>query len=138
MQRLGQCVVHHLIGRYVAGENVTPVAVLVHVSDVKSGLAWYQKAFPEAVLVYHPEFDFTVLDLNGFSLEIVQADEKVDSGKKGTVVYWSVANLVEALAHFEALGARLYRGPMEIENGLSICQVEDPFGNLIGLRGIAT
>ncbi|MBF4269698.1 glyoxalase/bleomycin resistance/dioxygenase family protein [Vibrio anguillarum] len=105
---------------------------------MKSGLAWYQKAFPEAVSVYHPEFDFTVLDLNGFSLEIVQADEKVDSGKKGTVVYWAVANLVEALDHFETLGARLYRGPMEIENGLSMCQIEDPFGNLIGLRGIAT
>ncbi|MBE3659112.1 glyoxalase/bleomycin resistance/dioxygenase family protein, partial [Vibrio navarrensis] len=28
--------------------------------------------------------------------------------------------------------------PMEIENGLSMCQVEDPFGNLIGLRGKAT
>ena len=26
-------------------------------------------------------------------------------------------------------------GPMEIEGGQSICQIEDPFGNLIGLRG---
>ncbi|AOW84055.1 VOC family protein [Vibrio mimicus] len=117
---------------------MTPVAVLVHVPDVAAGLEWYQKAFSEAVPVYHPEFDFTVLDLNGFSLEIVQSDEKVDSGKKGTVVYWVVDNLADTLAHFTALGAKLYRGPMEIENGLSICQVEDPFGNLIGLRGTAT
>ncbi|TOL44982.1 glyoxalase/bleomycin resistance/dioxygenase family protein, partial [Vibrio parahaemolyticus] len=41
-------------------------------------------------------------------------------------------------AHFQKLGARLYRGPMEIEDGLSMCQVEDPFGNLIGLRGKTT
>ncbi len=117
---------------------MNPSAVLVHVPDVAKGLEWYKKAFPESVSVYHPDFDFTVLDLNGFSLEIVQADEKVGTGKSGTVVYWSVDNLSVALAHFEALGAYLYRGPMEIEDGLSMCQVEDLFGNLIGLRGKTT
>ncbi|MGL1138416.1 VOC family protein [Vibrio parahaemolyticus] len=115
-----------------------PSAVLVHVPDVAKGLEWYKKAFPEAVPIYHSDFDFTVLDLNGFSLEIVEADEKVGTGKNGTVIYWSVDNLPAALAHFEALGAYLYRGPMEIESGLFMCQVEDPFGNLIGLRGKAT
>ncbi|EGQ9055173.1 glyoxalase/bleomycin resistance/dioxygenase family protein [Vibrio parahaemolyticus] len=117
---------------------MNPLAVLVHVPDVARGLEWYKKAFPEAVPVYHPDFDFTALDINGFSLEIVQADKKVGAGKSGTVVYWSVDSLCVALAHFEELGACLYRGPMEIEDGLSMCQVEDPFGNLIGLRGKTT
>ncbi|HCM0799014.1 VOC family protein [Vibrio parahaemolyticus] len=117
---------------------MNPVAVLVHVPDVAKGFEWYKKAFPEAVAVHYSEVDFTALDLNGFSLEIVQEDEKVDSGKSGSVLYWSVASLSAAVAHFESLGARLYRGPMEIENGLSMCQVEDPFGNLIGLRGVTT
>ncbi|QUJ66241.1 glyoxalase/bleomycin resistance/dioxygenase family protein [Photobacterium sp. GJ3] len=117
---------------------MVPSAVLVHVSDVAKGLEWYQKAFPEAVPIYHQDFDFTVLDLNGFSIELVQADEKVGSGKHGTVIYWSVDDLSATLAHFESLGAHLYRGPMQIENGLSMCQLEDPFGNLIGLRGETT
>ncbi|MEJ2765940.1 glyoxalase/bleomycin resistance/dioxygenase family protein [Photobacterium sp. MCCC 1A19761] len=117
---------------------MVPAAVLVHVPDVTRGLEWYNTAFPEAVPIYHPDFDFTVLDLNGFSLEIVQADEKVGVGKNGTVIYWSVNNLSAALARFEALGAYLYRGPIEIENGIFMCQVEDPFGNLIGLRGAIT
>lgn len=112
-----------------------PTAVLVHVPDVEKGLGWYRKAFPDAVEIYHLEFDFRFLSVNGFSLEVVQADGKVGAGKSGTVLYWSVENLTRALAHFEALGAKLFRGPMEIENGLSMCQVEDPFGNLIGLRG---
>ncbi|WP_038863193.1 hypothetical protein, partial [Vibrio campbellii] len=72
---------------------------------------------------------------NGFSLEIVQADKKVGAGKSGTVVYWSVDNLRVALSHFEELGACLYRGQMEIEDGLSMCQVGDPFGNLMGCVG---
>ncbi|MEZ8629998.1 VOC family protein [Vibrio lentus] len=117
---------------------MNPSAVLIHVPDVPKGLEWYKKAFPEAVPVYHPDFDFTVLDVNGFSLEIVQSDDKVSEGKKGTVIYWSVIDLSVALARFESLGASLYRGPMEIENGLSMCQFEDPFGNLIGLRGTTT
>ncbi|XNG99002.1 glyoxalase/bleomycin resistance/dioxygenase family protein [Vibrio cyclitrophicus] len=114
---------------------MNPSAVLIHVPDVAKGLEWYKKAFPDAVSVHYPEFDFTILDLNGFSLEIAQADEKVCSGKSGTVLYWSVASLPVALAHFETLGAHLYRGSIDIENGLSMCQVEDPFGNLIGIRG---
>ncbi len=117
---------------------MTPVAILVHVPNVEAGLQWYQQAFPEAIPTHISDFDFMVLNINGFSLEIVQSDDKVSEGKKGTVVYWSVTDLSIALAHFEALGATLYRGPMEIENGLSMCQVEDPFGNLIGLRGATT
>jgi len=81
------------------------------------------------------ESDFNVLDIDGFLLELVQSDEKVDAGKAGTVLYWAVPNLSEAIAHFESHGAALYRGPMTIENGLGMCQMEDPFGNLIGLRG---
>ncbi|RXJ72279.1 glyoxalase/bleomycin resistance/dioxygenase family protein [Veronia nyctiphanis] len=114
---------------------MTPSAVLVHVPDVAKGLEWYKQAFPDAVPIYLPEFDFTVLNLHGVYLEIVQADEKVGSGKNGTVIYWSVENLSVAIAHFDSKGGQLYRGPMDIENGLSMCQVEDPFGNLIGLRG---
>ncbi|CAH0526668.1 VOC family protein [Vibrio hippocampi] len=117
---------------------MTPLAVLIHVPDVAVGLAWYKQAFPDAVPIYYQDSDFTVLDLNGFSLEIVKADEKVSSGKSGSVLYWSVSDLSAELARFEALGSSIYRGPMQIENGLSMCQVEDPFGNLIGLRGIAT
>lgn len=112
-----------------------PSALLIHVPEVQAGLVWYQQAFPEAEMIYLPEFDFTVLNLGGFSLEIVQADEKVGNGKMGTVLYWRVSSLNEAIAHFTSLGATVYRGPMCIENGLSMCQVLDPFGNLIGLRG---
>lgn len=83
-------------------------------------------------------FELSILRFNGFSIEIVLADEKVSAGKNGTVVYWAVDHLTNSLEHFYSLGAKLYRGPMNIEDGLSMCQVEDPFGNLIGLRGKLT
>ena len=35
----------------------------------------------------------------------------------------------------ERAGAKLYRGPLVIGNGEAICQMSDPFGNLLGLIG---
>ena len=79
------------------------VAVLIHVSDWRAALAWYQSAFPRAKRVRIESHDFECLD--------------------------------DALDHFKGIGAALYRGPMQIEDNLWMCQVRDPWGNCIGLRG---
>ncbi len=110
-------------------------AILVHVADVEAGLTWYQRAFPRAERQRLPAFDFEYLKIGSIHLEIVQADEKVASGAAGSVVYWQVEDFDRALSHFNAIGAPLYRGPLEIEDDLWMCQVRDPWGNCIGLRG---
>ncbi|MDO3386877.1 glyoxalase [Gilvimarinus sp. SDUM040013] len=112
-----------------------PAALLIHVRDWEAGFIWYRKAFPNAIVVEFPEFEFRALRIDDFMIEILRSDEKVASGKAGTVMYWSVQDLVEGVSHFRNLGAELYRGPIEIENGLGMCQFVDPFGNLIGIRG---
>lgn len=108
---------------------------MVHVADVAQGLAWYEQAFASARRAVAPGSGFEFLRVGDVQLELVPADEKVASGTAGSVVYWQVADLDEALLHFRALGATLYRGPMQIEPGLGMCQVRDPWGNCIGLRG---
>ena len=110
-------------------------AVLVHVPDVEAALAWYERAFPGAVRrrIEHSKFDY--LAIGEVQLEIVPADEKVAAGAAGSVVYWRVADFDSALAHMQNVGATLYRGPMDIERGQRMCQVVDPWGNCIGLRG---
>lgn len=125
-----------LVKAIVPRQNFKKIsAVLVHVPDWREGLSWYMKAFPEARLVKIPEFDFEYLNLNGINVEIVKADEKVGSGTNGTVVYWEVDSFDSTKFHLKSIGATLYRGPMNIENGLRMCQLKDPFGNLLGLRG---
>lgn len=110
-------------------------AVMVHVSDVSAALAWYQRAFVRAVPISLAEPAFDCLSLEGVNIEIVPADDKVSSGASGSVVYWRVPALEAALAHLQSLGATLYRGPMAIEDGQAMCQLRDPWGNCIGLRG---
>ncbi|WP_157497580.1 VOC family protein [Gilvimarinus chinensis] len=77
------------------------------------------------------------MSVGGITLEIVQADHKVNSAPSGTVLYWQTDNLEEAVMKLTALGAKLYRGPLDIEDNQVICQLMDPFGNLIGLRAPA-
>ena len=110
-------------------------AVMVHVPDVEAGFAWYERAFPGArrVLRESPAFEF--LSLGEVSIEIVPEDTKCASGAAGSVVYWRVEQFESALSHMQSVGATLYRGPMSIEDGQRMCQVQDPWGNCIGLRG---
>jgi predicted enzyme related to lactoylglutathione lyase len=108
---------------------------MVHVSNVADALAWYSLAFRGSSRhrVGIPELQ--VLEVGEVQLEFVPSDSKVSSGPSGSVVYWRVAQFEEALSHFQSVGAKLYRGPMQIEEGQSMCQVQDPWGNCIGLRG---
>ncbi|MGL4574343.1 MAG: VOC family protein [Burkholderiaceae bacterium] len=114
-----------------------PIAgVMVHVPDVPAAFAWYQRAFPHAIVRHiTAPIDFTYLDVDGVQLEIVPADEKVASGAAGTLVDWYVPDFEAALAHMQSIGATLYRGPGDIENGKRMCKLRDPWGNCIGLRG---
>ena len=108
---------------------------MIHVSDVERALRWYEQAFPDAVRRIAPGTSFTFLQIGDLQLELVPSDDKVASGAAGSVVYWQVANLKEAIERFALLGAEVYRGPMQIEADLGMCQVRDPWGNCIGLRG---
>ena len=118
---------------------VTPAAiaaVLVHVDEVAAGLDWYARALPGSQRVALASSGApTALELGGVRVELVPADGKVSSGAAGTVVYWRVSSFGRALDHLLACGATLYRGPMEIEYGQTMCQVRDPWGNCIGLLG---
>lgn len=110
-------------------------AIMVHVAEPDAALSWYANLFPRAQRRVSGDGTFPYLVLDGVQLEFVSSDTKVASGAAGTVVYWHVADLDSALSDAVALGAQRYRGPMQIEPGTSMCQVRDPWGNCIGLRG---
>ena len=114
----------------------TPIcAVLVHVDDWRAGLAWYRRAFPSGKTVNPDGGEWECIEVDGVQIEVVQADEKVPSGSAGTVVYWFTDDFDERVEYLKSIGAVLYRGPLEIEAGLTMCQFKDPFGNLVGIRG---
>ncbi|MNJ73454.1 Glyoxalase-like domain protein [compost metagenome] len=84
--------------------------------------------------VYPDSDDYGLLQLGGVAQEIIDEDEKVSSGAAGSVVYWLVEDLQQEVLRLEAMGGKLYRGPLQIEGGEWIAQVRDPWGNCVGLR----
>lgn len=110
------------------------VSVLLHVADWRVATDWYAQVFPSAIRVLPETDDYGHLDVGGVTLEIVNADDKVSCGAAGSVVYWAVADLNSEIARLNALGARLYRGPLDLEDGSRMCQMRDHWGNCIGLR----
>jgi len=113
------------------------LAVMIHVPEVGAALDWYQQALVGATRLRlpPPHEDMVVLDVGGVMVELVLADEKVAAGAAGSVVYWHAVEFDAMLQHLLSLGAKLYRGPADIEHGMKMCQVRDPWGNCIGLRG---
>ncbi len=51
----------------------------------------------------------------------------------GVVLYIQVADLHESLLQVEKLGGKAILQPVDLPNGPTIAQIEDPEGNLIGL-----
>jgi predicted enzyme related to lactoylglutathione lyase len=111
---------------------------MVHVPSISEALAWYERVFPNALRSSIAEEEFEFLLVGEVRLEFVLADQKVSSGPSGSVVYWQFPQFEEAFHRFQAAGAKLYRGPMSIEGGQLMCQVQDPWSNCIGLRGLSS
>ena len=57
---------------------MSPSALLIHVPDVTLGVEWRQKAFPKTCALLVGPQNIIALDVNGFSLEVVQADAVSD------------------------------------------------------------
>jgi tRNA (Thr-GGU) A37 N-methylase len=68
-------------------------------------------------------------------LSLATADEKNPLSSGGQVAYWRVREIGPSIAHFTANGGKIFRGPLDIEDGEAICQIQDPFGNVLGLIG---
>ncbi len=97
--------------------------------------AWCQRAFPTGRRLAVGEPAIEALRAGDVELECVPADERVAAGAAGTVVYWAVAAFEPELQCLLAIGARLYRGPMAIDGRQAMCQLRDPWGKCLGLRG---
>ena len=103
------------------------------VTSVRAAAEWYSSALGLPIACLDDNFGY--INVGSSQLCFHVADEKADAGRGGQVAYWRVSSLAETRARLERAGAALYRGPLVIGNGDAICQMSDPFGNLLGLIG---
>ena len=104
------------------------------VSNIQKSRDWIKE-----ILEIEPIEDlenFVSFKMGNTSLDIALADPKSPVSTGGSVGYWFVDNLGEAIAKAKRLGGQVYRGPLRVhEIGRTIVQIKDPNGNVIGLEG---
>ena len=104
------------------------------VPSPREAAQWYSMLFSAAIApAGNPEHVF--IRMGAHEVWFHRADSKVSAGAAGQVAYWQVDSFDAALVKAQELGAVLYRGPLDRGDGFFMCQVKDPFGNLIGLVG---
>ena len=111
-----------------------PAEWMLFVPDRLAAAEWYARLLSTAVQ-YLPEDHHYIVEAGGIRITFHLADEKMPAGKAGQTLYWQVSQFDAALGRALACGAALYRGPLERTDNLSMAQVSDPFGNLIGIIG---
>ncbi len=104
---------------------------IYHVSDLSRANAWYAAAFEQ-----QPYFDepfYVGFNIGGYELGL-DPNQKVNrQGPGGSVAYWRVATIDEAVQHFVTTGATLATPVTDVGGGIKVATVTDPFGNSIGL-----
>ncbi len=107
--------------------------VVMFVPAVRAATEWYSSALGLPIACLDDNFGY--IKVGSYKLCFHVADEKANAGHRGQVAYWRVSSLAQACALLERAGATTYRGPLAIGNGEAVCQMSDPFGNLLGLIG---
>ena len=109
-------------------------AVYLFVPNVRVSASWYSKCLDISLTI--DEENFALIDIEGCELCFHLSDNKSPTSTGGSVGYWQVDDLLQSANVFKENGGEIYRGPIEIpESDEGICQIKDPFGNVIGLQG---
>lgn len=105
--------------------------VIYHVTDLVKAKTWYSAAFRQT-----PYFDqpfYVGFNIGGYELGLDpnQSTDKVGPG--GTVAYWRVSQIDDAVRHFVSVGASVVAPVQDVGDDIKVATVADPVGNLIGL-----
>ena len=111
-------------------------SVVYFVDDINKVADWYS-----AVLSQKPDYKSPTLVIfkqanSKFILHPIDGKSKNKGGSQ--VAYWEVENISDAKIKLVNSGAVIYREIIESESGGElVCQLLDPFGNIIGLSQLS-
>lgn len=111
------------------------VDVFCFVPDLVAATAWYTDRLGVAPTLTARQL--ARFDLGGGRLTVHTIDDFNDGGPGGCVAYWDVPDVDRLTEEWVAHGAVAHRGPKTIMTGERLCQLLDPFGNLVGVRQAA-
>jgi predicted enzyme related to lactoylglutathione lyase len=105
--------------------------VIYHVPDLDRAKGWYAAAFGLA-----PYFDqpfYVGFNIGGYELGLDPDPGSGRSGAGGSVAYWRVDAIDDAVRHFVRAGGTIASAVQDVGEGIKVAQIADPFGNIVGL-----
>ncbi len=107
--------------------------IRLSVKDVAKSRDWYRFFFGMEPI--EDLENFVSFNIAGTIFDISVADDKSPVSHGGSVGYWLVDDLDLAINRAKELGGKVHRGPLRVDEvQRTIAQMEDPFGNVIGLE----
>lgn len=106
-------------------------SVVFFVQDVHLCADWYAGVL--GILPYRNDAHFVGFNIGEMRLGFHATDQKSGISNGTPVCYWEVENLNSTTHIFITHGATWHREPIAISEGGRVCQLRDPFGNIIGL-----
>ena len=112
--------------------DLKAVSVMYFVDDPQAAAFWYAKHLFNDVRIQE-ESGFFWFETGTVEVGFHPSDEKNPAGG-GAVVYWQVEALDRSRDALLRAGCEPWRGPLRLSPERVICQLRDPFGNIIGLE----
>ncbi|MFG2564686.1 VOC family protein [Streptomyces sp. NPDC048567] len=115
-------------------------AIMIFTADPDTAASWWGKVLDAEV---HRDVNenngdvYAWLDIAGIEFGFHPLDEKHNKRGGSPVPYWSVDDVDAARQRLLDAGCTHHRGPLDVGDGTGrrIAQLQDPFGNVIGLDG---
>ena len=105
--------------------------VIYKAPDLARAKAWYRDHF--GLTPYFDEPFYVGFDVGGFELGLDPATGGQSPGPGGSVAYWGVASMAEAMQRLTSAGVEVVSPMKDVGDGILVATVRDPFGNVIGL-----
>lgn len=105
--------------------------VIYHVTNLDEAKSWYSAAFQQ--MPYFDQPFYVGFNIAGYELGLDPNQSIAKAGPGGSVAYWRVPKIEDAVRHFVSVGASIVAPAQDVGEGIKVATVAEPFGNLIGL-----
>lgn len=103
--------------------------VIYSAPDLARAKEWYSKMF--GIEPYFDQPYYVGFNVGGYELGLDPNGKHVGPG--GSIAWWGVANMEEAIGHVKSSGAQVVEEPHEVGGGIEVATISDPFGNIVGI-----
>ncbi len=110
-------------------------SVFYQVDDLQKAKEWYGAVLNTEPMIEQPSMVIYRIGNNRLGLKLV--DAPAEGNGSGAVAHWGVADIHAEYKRLLELGAEEMEGIRRLVGGIHLAEVKDPFGNIIGIGGIA-